>query len=453
MKRREFLATVLMAPVGVVGRHTFDQSVDELTSLGARQALEWLRSRRVSPTELVDAHLARIARVDPEIGAFITVTADRARADAERPPNTPLAGLPIAHKDLFETAGILTTAGSRLFARHVPADDAALVRTLSRAGTVLLGKTNTHELGAGVTTINPFFGTTRNPVDTSRIPGGSSGGSAAAVAARLSVVATGSDTGGSVRIPAALCGCVGFKPTFGRLDTRGLLGACPTFDHAGLVARSVEDVALVYAAITTGQTAFAPRPARPFRVGVAQSYFSRALSDDVGRAMEEALDRFRRIGASVVTRDLPVDDQTMSRVFDPIVVSEIEARYGAAWRARPEAFSPEFAAVFKAPPPPPEDVDRARRALAAFQEEVHASFEGVDVIVTPTVPVTAPPIAGPIDAGLILRNTWPFNAARTPAMSIPCGRDRQGLPVALQVAARRGADDLVLEVGRAFEGN
>ena len=152
--------------------------------------------------------------------------------------------MPIAHKDLFATRGIRTTGGSRLYEHWIPETDAAVVTRLADAGTVLLGKTNTHELGGGVTTINPFYGTTRNPRDRTRIPGGSSGGSAAAVAGGLALAATGSDTGGSVRIPAALCGCVGLKPTFGLVSTRGLLGACPTFDHVGVLARTVEDAAM-----------------------------------------------------------------------------------------------------------------------------------------------------------------------------------------------------------------
>ena len=180
--------------------------------------------------------------------------------EARRPP---LAGLPIAHKDLFETAGIRTTAGSRLYDRYIPKRDADVVRAMSRAGAVMLGKTNTHELGGGVTTINPFYGTTRNPWDRSRIPGGSSGGSAAAIAAGMAVAATGSDTGGSVRIPAALCGCVGFKPSFGRLSTRGLLGACPTFDHVGLLTRTVADAALIYRTLTAARRTRRTRRTQP----------------------------------------------------------------------------------------------------------------------------------------------------------------------------------------------
>ena len=208
-----------------------------------------MASHRASPLDVTAAYLRRIDQEDARLGAFVTVSRDRAVDDARRVTRSlmagtltgPLAGVPIAHKDLFETAGIRTTAGSRLYDSTCRQQDATVVARLAAAGTVLLGKSNTHELGGGVTTINPFFGTTRNPWDRARVAGGSSGGSAAAVAAGLAAAATGSDTGGSVRIPAAFCGCVGLKPTFGRISTAGLLGAAPTFDHSGLIARTVAD--------------------------------------------------------------------------------------------------------------------------------------------------------------------------------------------------------------------
>ena len=419
--------------------------------LSIADARRQLASRQLSAIDLTEAYLARIRGGNDDLKAFVTVTAVRARSDARRArASAPLGGIPIAHKDLFETAGVRTTAGSLLYASHIPTRDAALVSALARSGTVLLGKTNTHELGGGVTTINPFYGTTKNPVDGLRVAGGSSGGSAAAVAAHLAAAATGSDTGGSVRIPAALCGCVGFKPTFGRLSTAGLLGACPTFDHAGLLARSVEDISLLFSALvgTTRPTA----PSRTLRVGVARGFFFDGLQPDVARAVERALDRIRETGASVVDRDLPITGTTMSRAFDPIVATEIWARYGADWRSRPRAFSDAFAAFFADAPPTATQVASARHARLEFQRDVDRVFDDVDVVVTPTVPVTAPAIAGPIDAGLILRNTWPFNAARTPAITVPCGTDAPGLPVGLQIAARIGADAALLDAAQRVTG-
>jgi aspartyl-tRNA(Asn)/glutamyl-tRNA(Gln) amidotransferase subunit A len=421
----------------------------DFTTLSIVEASHRIAAGTLSATDLVEAYLARIDRNDAELHAFITVTAERARREARREGQRPLRGIPVAHKDLFETAGIRTTAGSRLFESHVPARDADAVERLTNAGAVMVGKTNTHELGGGVTTINPFFGTTRNPADPSRIPGGSSGGSAAAVAARLSAAATGSDTGGSVRIPAALCGVVGFIPTFGVLSTSGLIGACPTFDRVGLFARSVEDVSYVYDAMI-GRPSGPAASASPPRLAVARRYFFDRLEQNVARAMDEMLDRTRRRGIEVVDRDLPVDEKTME-VFDPIVMSEIWARYGDDWRTRPEGFSPDFARVFKTPPPRAETVAASRRALAQFQVQVDAVLVEFDAIITPTVPVTAPPIDGPIDEELILRNTWPFNAARTPAISVPC-LPASRLPIGIQLTARRGQDERLLQVARIVEG-
>ena len=446
-------------------------SADELTSLSLTELVNRVSRRALSPTDVTDAYLARIEALNPDLNAFVTVTSERARTDAWRtsrvlPPlphdstvRAPvLLGAPIAHKDLFETAGIRTTAGSRVYESHVPAQDAYVVSQLARAGAVMLGKTNTHELGGGVTTINPFFGTTRNPVDRNHIPGGSSGGSAAAVAARLCVAATGSDTGGSVRIPAALCGCVGFKPTFGRISTAGLLGSCPTFDHVGFLTRTVDDAALMFAA-ALGNPKGLPGAARggnplgspAIRVGVVRPFFFDRLQPDVARAMELAIQHFRTIGASVDDIRLPIDGETMSRVFDPIVVSEIWKTHGATWQRTPEAFSPAFAAVFKESPPSAAVVNAARKALAAFRQTIDRVFERTEVLMMPTVPITAPLIEGPIDGGLILRNTWPFNAAGSPAISIPCGADAAGLPIGVQLVARRQHDQLLLTVARAFE--
>ncbi|MCC7009604.1 MAG: amidase [Acidobacteria bacterium] len=421
----------------------------DLTALDAVEAARRLASGAVTPLQLTNAYLERIAARDPVLHAFITVTADRARRDAQAPLRGPLRGIPIAHKDLFETAGVLTTGGSRLYRAHVPARDAAIVAALARTGAVMLGKTNTHELGGGVTTLNPFYGTTRNPANPLRIPGGSSGGSAAAVAAHLAAAATGSDTGGSVRIPAALCGCVGFKPSYGRLSTQGLLGACPTFDHVGLLTRSVADASWIFRAVVGG-AASRPAPRRP-RIGIARRFFFERLQPDVESAMTRVVERLRERGALMVDRDLPLDDHTMARVFDPIVAEEIWSRYGSAWKVRPQDFSPAFAAIFATPPPSLVEIARARRARAVFQAAVTDVFDEVDVILTPTVPITAPPIAGPIDAALILRNTWPFNAARTPAISMPAGADRDGLPIGVQLAAAPGRDDALLAVAALLD--
>jgi hypothetical protein len=220
--RREALAALLAAPLLQV--RSLRAQTNDLTALTIAEAGRRLASRSITPVQLANAYLSRISQLNKDLNAFITVTVDLARREAKAlddDPKGPMWGIPIAHKDLFETKGVRTTAGSMIYDDYVPDENAAIVQQLERAGAVMLGKTNTHELGGGVTTINPFYGTTKNPVDRARIAGGSSGGSAAAVVSHLCAAATGSDTGGSVRIPAALCGCVGFKPTFGKISTQG----------------------------------------------------------------------------------------------------------------------------------------------------------------------------------------------------------------------------------------
>lgn len=446
MTRRELIAVLLTGPL--LGVRPAAQG--DLTSLTVAQALARLTKREITALQLTDAYLARIAALNNDLNAFVTVTAAHARDDARHGTQGPLRGIPIAHKDLFETAGIRTTAGSMLFEDHNPEQNAAIVSALERAGAVMLGKTNTHELGGGVTTINPFFGTTRNPVDRTRIPGGSSGGSAAAVAAHLCAAATGSDTGGSVRIPAAFCGCVGFKPTFGRISTRGLLGASPTFDHAGFLTRTVEDAEIMFHAALGIPT----RSALPasVRVGVAREYFFEGLEPAVAASVTSALENSRSRVATIEDISFPIDGKTMATVFDPVVVFEIWGRFGADWRLTPGLFSKSFAEFFETARPSVTEYESALAALKTYQAAVNRLFDRVDVIAIPTVPMTAPPIAGPIAGGKILRNTWPLNAAGTPAISIPCGTDASGLPVGLQLTARRGDDDKLLRVARLFEG-
>jgi aspartyl-tRNA(Asn)/glutamyl-tRNA(Gln) amidotransferase subunit A len=466
VSRRAFLgaAFAITGSVRITGHRSSRADVTELSLV---ELLERVRAQTVSPLEAVDAYLDRIARVDKDIGAYITVTPEAARARARQlarssSDRAQLLGAPIAHKDLFETSGILTTGGSRLFQAHVPERDATVVARLSAAGAISLGKTNTHELGGGATTINPFFGTTRNPHDRDRIAGGSSGGSAAAVVARLAVAATGSDTGGSVRIPAALCGCVGFKPTYGVLSTAGVLGASPTFDHAGFLTRRVMDlVPLMQAAIGMDPRDAASVPPPSFdgiasvslaglRIGVPRTWFFADLDSDVSRAVDDALARLSRGGAVLREVRAPLDAATMGRVFDPIVVAEIHQTYQRDWRERPHLFSPSFAEFFKAPVPTGLELAAAHRARRAFQVDMTTLFEDVELLAVPTVPMVAPRIDGPIDGGAILRNTWPFNAAHMPALTLPCG-PAGSLPVGLQLAARPFGDGRLLAIASAIE--
>ena len=436
------MVAFLAAPLASV--RTLRAQTNDLTALTIAEASRRLAARSITPVQLANAYLSRISELNKDLNAFITVTADLARREAKALDDDrtgPMWGIPIAHKDLFETRGVRTTAGSMLYDDYVPEENAAIVQQLERAGAVLLGKTNTHELGGGVTTINPFYGTTRNPVDRTRIPGGSSGGSAAAVVAHLCAAATGSDTGGSVRVPAALCGCVGFKPTFGKYSTRGLIAASPTFDHVGFLTRTVEDLQVVFSAVQPGTRD--PGPGTP-RIAVARRYFF----DDLDPAVTAAM---KSIGPDKLpTIDFPIDAKTMARVFDPVFSFEMWGRFGADWRTNPGSFSKDMAGFFSTPRPSIAQYEEGLAALKEYQAAVDKLFDSVDIVITPTVPLVAPPIGGPIDGMKILRNTWPLNAAGTPALSVPI--QTTGLPVGVQLIARRGEDDKLLQFGRQFVG-
>jgi aspartyl-tRNA(Asn)/glutamyl-tRNA(Gln) amidotransferase subunit A len=449
MHRREAIAAIVAAPVASL-RAVAAQRVD-LTSLTIAQAAARLANREITPLELTNAYLARIEKLNTDLNAYITVTRDLARREARNAKRgQALYGIPIAHKDLFETRGVRTTAGSLLFEDHTPDSNAVVVQQLESMGAVLLGKTNTHELGGGVTTINPFFGTTRNPVDRTRIPGGSSGGSAAAVVAHLCAAATGSDTGGSVRIPAALCGCVGFKPSHGRISTQGLIAASPSFDHVGFLTRTVEDAQILFRAVTDENDV---NVANPVRIGVPDSYFfdKAWLDPEVEGAFAREMARLSGLGARTVAVKLPVDDKTMSRIFDPVFLFELWSRFGADWRTNPGSFSKQFSAVFSVERPSVPEYEAGLAALKDYQAALDEVFDTIDVIATPTVNTTAPPITGPVDGMRILRNTWPFNAAGTPAISVPIRT--AGLPIGLQLIARRGEDDKLLQIARLFSTN
>lgn len=436
MTRREALAALLSAPLLHVSR--LRGQSDDLTALTIAEASRRLASRSITPVQLTNAYLSRIAALNKRLNAYVTVTADLARREANAlgKPTGPMWGIPIAHKDLLETKGVLSTAGSLLFEQHIPDANAAIVQQLHDAGAVMLGKTNTHELGGGTTTINPFYGITRNPVDEARIPGGSSGGSAAAVVARLCAAATGSDTGGSVRIPAALCGCVGYKPTFGKFSTRGLLGASPSFDHVGFLTRTVEDAQIIAGLSRQTVTTTA-------KIAVARNFFFNNLEPAVAAAVDVAVAKYSDI-------QFPVDAKIRTGVFDPIFLFELWHRWGPDWRTDPGKFSKQFAGVFSTPRPSVAQYEECLAALKEYQNAVDKLFDSVDVVVMPTVRSTAALIADPTAGAGLVRNCWPFNAAGTPAISIPL--KSSGLPVGLQLVARRGEDDKLLQIARLFEG-
>ena len=453
----------------------------DLQGLTIARAAQALRTREVSAVELTEAYLDRIARLDPDVNAYITVTAERARGDARRATDElaagrtrgPLHGIPIALKDLYETAGIRTTAGAKIHADHVPGEDCTVARRLRDAGTILLGKLNTHEYAYGVTTNNPHFGATRNPWDLERIPAGSSGGSGAAIAAGLATATTGTDTGGSIRMPASVCGVVGLKPTYGRVSKAGVLPLSYLFDHAGPITRTVEDAALVLNAIAgydpadpssvrtavDDYTAALAGGVRGLRIGVPRPYFFARLDDEVAAAVERAVDEFRRLGAEVRDVEIAGVEAAVRATFG-LVLAEAQEIHADAMRTRPGDFGADVRAILATPTPDTQSLMRALRTRDALTAAMRSALESVDLLLTATTPVVAARIGeetvryGGADEPVLLaliRCTAPFNATGLPALSLPCGFTRTGLPVGLQLAGRPFDEATLLRAGHAYE--
>jgi aspartyl-tRNA(Asn)/glutamyl-tRNA(Gln) amidotransferase subunit A len=442
-----------------------------ITELGAAY-----RARRLSPVDATEACLARIARLDPELHAFITVTAelalDQARVAAAElargHDRGPLHGVPIALKDLIDTAGVRTTGGSTLFLDRVPTEDAEVVRRLHDAGAVMLGKLNLHEVAYGASGVIGHFPASRNPRNAAHITGGSSSGSAAAVGAGLCYAALGSDTSGSIRLPAALCGIVGFMPTYGLVSLRGVIPLSSSYDHVGPMTRTVRDAALVLQVIAGYDpaditSAVLPVPAyaaaldatQPWpRIGVARPVFFDDLDADVAAATDRALAVIAGLGAELRDVTLTVDDdrtvfRAESYAFHRPWVERSPERYQAETLRRIRTGESITAA----------DYIEKWQHLQRMRRGVGAMFGDVDLIVTPTVAVPAPSFAE-LEAQpdtlrprelVMMRNTRPFDIWGTPTLSVPCGTTRAGLPIGFQIAGRIGADAEVLRLGAAFE--
>jgi len=440
-----------------------------------------LRARELSPVTLVEDVLARIEQ-RRDLNAFLTVTADLARAqaaEAEREISAgryrgPLHGIPVSLKDLIDTRGIRTTYGSRIFAEHVPDRDAAVATRLRHAGAVLIGKTALHEFAYGVTNNNPHFGPTRNPWALDRIPGGSSGGAAAAVAAGLGAASIGTDTGGSIRIPAAFCGVVGLKPGYGRVSRHGVFPLAWTLDHVGPLARTVEDAALLLGAIagpdprdptTLGQrvpdfAAAVRRPVDGLCVGVLDDPLHREAAPAVRAAFEEACEVLRTLGLRLepVAFPRPEDARTAQLT---VMMPEAASIHEPWLDARPEDYGPGTLALLR------QGVFitaaqylRAQKVRGLIVDEVDALLASRVALISPTVPITAPAIGQETvtlggrsqDArGVISRATRLINLVGLPAISVPCGFDGEGLPVGLQIVGRRLDEPSVIAIAAAYE--
>jgi aspartyl-tRNA(Asn)/glutamyl-tRNA(Gln) amidotransferase subunit A len=434
-----------------------------------------LAAKEISPVEVTEAILARIERYEPALNAFITVTADSARQAALAAEaaimagnkHGPLQGIPIAIKDLYATRGVATTYGSPLFKGWVPDFDAAAVERLKRAGAVLVGKTSLHELAYGTTSANAHYGPVHNPWRHGHHPGGSSGGSAAAVAAGLAYAATGSDTGASIRQPAACCGIVGIKPTFGRVSKFGALPLSWSQDHVGPLTRCVADAALllqVLAGHDPRDPTSVDRPVPDFsaglergirgaRIGVVRAFFFDDCDPEIVGAVDAAIKVLEDQGARV--DEIALADMDAAYAAGVITIAVEGAAYHAAdLRERPELFSDELRAGFELGSfYQATDYVQAQRLRRHLIDQVSREMVGLDAIVMPTAPVPATPIDGapPGHAMLRPRNTMPFNALGLPAISVPCGFTAAGLPIGLQIAGHAFDEATILRVADAYE--
>ena len=451
---------------------------DDIAYLDLHEAARLVRQKKVSPVELVQACLTRIDALNPVLNAFITVTAETAlaqarQAEAELQRGTwrgPLHGIPIALKDLIDTAGVRTTAASALFKDRVPREDAVVVQRLREAGTVLLGKLNMYEVAFGPTTrATSFFGPVRNPWATERISGGSSSGSGAAVAAGLCFAALGSDTGGSIRQPAAFCGVVGLMPSYGRVSTRGAIPLSWSADYLGPMTRSILDASLMLQAIAgydpdevtsydmpvpdyagALQNSRGPR----LRIGVARAFFYDALDPQVKDAVDRAVSVFMKLGAEIHEVAVPVSsDRT-------VILAEAFAYHSRSIATNPELYLPETLSKLRLGA----TIDmatymKARLGLDQLRRTATKIFSNVDVLLTPTTPVPPPEIdelPSTFDEimandAVLWRNTRPFNLLAFPTISIPCGFTDAGMPIGLQLSGSPWQEAQLLQCAHAYE--
>jgi aspartyl-tRNA(Asn)/glutamyl-tRNA(Gln) amidotransferase subunit A len=443
-----------------------------------------IRKKEISPLEVTRAFLERIENHDQKINAFITLltpSALRAARQAERDIlkgkyRGPLHGIPFAAKDLFFTKGIRTTCGSKILAHFVPPYDAAVIERLSSAGAILLGKLNMHEFAYGTTSVNPHYGAVRNPWDRERITGGSSGGSAAALACSFAPLTLGTDTGGSIRIPAALCGIAGLKPTYGRISRYGVYPLCWSLDHPGPMAKSVADLAMAMNILAGHDPRDPATPQVPvpnytralvkdlegIRLGVPDRYYFDRLDKEVQAAVKKAIRDLKGLGAKVQPISIPHLHEASTAAFIALLAegaAALERWHLTRSRDLGEDVRSRLnlGAAIKAT-----QYLKAQRVRGKVREIFMEAFQKVDVLVTPQLPITAPKIGQSNVSlgkgtesvpGALTRFTRIYNLIGIPSLCLPCGFSSSGLPIGLQVAAKPFAEETVLRVGHAYEIN
>ena len=414
---------------------------------------EKLRRKEISPVEVVRECLAAIERLNPTLNAFITVTAESALADAKKCEQEiqsgnwrgPLHGIPVGLKDLIDTAGLRTTAASAVFGDRIPTEDADVVKKLKNAGAVIVGKQNLHEFAYGGSSLISHFGPVRNPVNPEFIAGGSSGGSAAAVASGMCYAAIGTDTAGSIREPAAICGVVGLKPSYGLVSTQGIIPLSQSLDHAGPLTRTVKDAAIVLETISETPESYRQELKAgigDFVFGIPRKYFYEDVDPDIAKAIEQAIDRLAKSSKAIREVEVPIEqDRT-------VFTAESKAYHRDKIASSADLYNPETLRRLRTGNPVSEvGYQNALGQLRKIRKSVAEIFREVDFLITPTVPVPAPRISDLLEdisllrpaEIILLRNTRPVNVWGLPAISIPCGFTSQGLPigVANYRAARR----------------
>jgi aspartyl-tRNA(Asn)/glutamyl-tRNA(Gln) amidotransferase subunit A len=490
--RRVFLENTLMGaaslargighsrhPMGLVMLNVAHvNAVDDVANLNLHEAATLVRQKKISPVQLAETCLARIEALNPMLNAFITVTPDSALAQARQAEaelqrgmwKGPLHGIPIALKDSIDTAGVRTTCGSALFKDRVPREDAAVVQRLRDSGAVLLGKVNMYEVAFGPTTTKTsFFGRVANPWATDRISGGSSSGAGAAVAAGLCFAAVGSDTGGSIRQPAAFCGVVGLMPSYGRVGTRGTVPLSRSADYLGPMTRSVVDTALVLRAIAgydqddvtsynmpvQDYAAALSRPrGRRMRIGLARDYFFEGLDPQVRQIVDRAMSVFGKLGAQIHDVTLPVSSGRT------VIQAEAYSYHAANMTATPDLYLPETLSKLRLGASiDMETYIEAKLSLEQIRRAAPNIFTSVDAVVTPTTPVP-PPKASELPStfdeimandAMLWRNTRPFNLLALPTISIPCGFTDLGMPVGMQLSGAPWQEMQLLTIARVYE--
>jgi aspartyl-tRNA(Asn)/glutamyl-tRNA(Gln) amidotransferase subunit A len=438
------------------------------TLLAASQAI---LARHISPLELTTICLQRIEAINPQINAFISLTAESALVEARAATEEiarghyrgPLHGIPLAIKDLFDMRGVATTAGSPLLKYNVAADDAFVVKQLRETGAIFLGKLNMHEWALGVTGVNPHFGATRNPWNTNYITGGSSSGSGAALAAGLCYGSLGSDTGGSIRIPASLCGVVGLKPTYGRVSVRGVIPLAWSLDHVGPLGRSVDDVTTLLEVIGEYDKAdpYSKKPEarsqnrEAWRVGVPDDYFFSELHPATETAYRAAIKIFGDMGAELHQISLP-GFEASEKASAKILLAEAAAYHQEHIEQHADQIGTDVLTRFKwGLDVTGVEYALARRTQVEWRHKLEQLFESIDALVLPATPFPATridesdPVA--LSRGNLTRFTRMFNLTGHPALVLPCGRTVEGLPIGLQIVGALWREDKIIQVARAYE--